>query len=106
MANHITQKTEVNTSECKRLRCMPGDLAIISKGGSERLLGLFVRVVEPGDNGYDWRAEFIGEPLVGHDVYSGVLSSCQDLLVNDWNLTPIRGQLMEFSESAAEVCHV
>lgn len=75
-----------------RLRCRPGDLAIVTKCGVPERIGLLVRVLEPcRTNGYDWITELLGPGVVARDVSSGELKWCSRALMHDWNLTPING---------------
>lgn len=75
-----------------RLRCGPGDLAIVTKCDVPERLGLIVKVVERCNaNGYDWLTEVQGPGIKGRDLHTGAICVCSDMLVRDSSLTPIRG---------------
>ncbi|KGV78216.1 hypothetical protein X890_5669 [Burkholderia pseudomallei MSHR4299] len=75
-----------------RLRCRPGDLAIVTKCGVPERIGLLVRVVgRCTDEGYDWLTEVQGRGFRGRDIYTGDICLCKEALMHDWNLTPITG---------------
>lgn len=81
------------TEESKtRLRCRPGDLAIVTKCGVPERIGLLVRVVERCvEGGHDWLTELQGPGVRARDMASGELRICTEALMYDWNLTPITG---------------
>lgn len=75
-----------------RLRCRPGDLAIVTKCGVLARLGLLVRVVGRSPTApHDWLTEVQGPGVVGRDVLTGEIRMCKEALMYDWNLTPING---------------
>lgn len=75
-----------------RLRCRPGDLAIVTKCGVKERIGLLVRVVERCESdAHDWVTELQGLGILARGVTSGRVSLRRRALMRDWNLTPIRG---------------
>lgn len=75
-----------------RLRCRPGDLAIVTKCGVPERIGLLVRVVERCAEGcHDWLTELQGPGIRARDLVTGELRICREALMYDWNLTPITG---------------
>lgn len=86
-----------------RLRCRPGDLAIVTRCGVSDRIGLLVRVVERRtDAGYDWLTEVQGSGFIGRDVTTGRVGKCSHALMHDWNLTPIKGEVLPLRQSSLE----
>ncbi|MGX5875328.1 hypothetical protein MJ547_16180, partial [Burkholderia gladioli] len=86
----------------ERLRCRPGDLAIVTRCRVPERIGMIVRVIERcTDRGYDWLTEVQGPGMYGRDITTGKLGNCRFGLWHDWNLTPIRGEPLADSESAS-----
>ncbi|WP_186063198.1 hypothetical protein [Burkholderia gladioli] len=89
-----------------RLRCRPGDLAIVTRCRVPERIGLIVRVIERcNDHGYDWLCELQGPPVWGRDVDSGKKGFWRLGLFRDWNLTPIRGDPVSRDMSIEEEDH-
>lgn len=75
------------------LRCEPGDLAIVSRCGNPRFLGMLVRVIGPHESAdRDWSVEILGSPTSGSGYRSGRIGTYRTAAVKDWNLTPIPGR--------------
>ncbi|CAN0620450.1 conserved protein of unknown function [Burkholderia multivorans] len=75
-----------------KLRCKPGDLAIVTKCGVPDRIGLLVRVVERCCDGrHDWIAELQGPGIIAPGADTGRIKLRRRALLNDWNLTPISG---------------
>lgn len=88
-------------------RCKPGDLAIVTKCGVSRRLGLIVRVIERcTDGGYDWLTVIKGRGVRGRDVHTGKIQTCKEALMHDWNLTPITGLGLQCQAETVEPAHV
>ncbi|MDR8920523.1 hypothetical protein FEP54_00625 [Burkholderia multivorans] len=82
----------MNEERITRLRCRPGDLAIVTKCGVPERIGMIVRVVAPaGDGKHDWLTKLQGDGIHAKDVHTGRFRMCVEALVLDCNLTPIRG---------------
>lgn len=76
-----------------RLRCRPGDLAIVTKCGVPERIGLLVRVIERcADGARDWLTKIEGVGVVAPGVNTGRVAMRRMALMDDANLTPIRGQ--------------
>ncbi len=92
-----------------RLRCRPGDLAIVTKCGVPERIGLLVRVIERCATGKrDWLTRIEGKGVVATGVSSGVAAVRRFALMDDSNLTPIRGQetLRRRARQDPEACEV
>lgn len=92
-----------------RLRCRPGDLAIVTKCGVPERIGLLVRVIERcADGKRDWLTRIEGKGVVATGVNSGVAAVRRLALMDDSNLTPIRGQetLRRRARQDPEACEV
>lgn len=75
-----------------RLRCRPGDLAIVTRCKVRERIGLLVRVIERrAGQDYDWLTELLGESVMAWDIHTGAYRQCRHSLVQDSSLTPIRG---------------
>ncbi|AYQ37634.1 hypothetical protein BLA9940_05941 [Burkholderia aenigmatica] len=73
-----------------KLRCRPGDLAIISRCGNKRYIGLLVRVDRRCTAlDFDWIVEFLGGAVPGHEIGTGAPGDFTHAPVWDWNLTPL-----------------
>lgn len=78
-----------------RLRCRPGDLAIVTKCGVPDRIGLLVRVVERCfDDQHDWLVELQGPGVWARGAVTGSVTLRRRALLNDWNLTPISGEAL------------
>lgn len=76
-----------------KLRCKPGDLAIVSRCRNPAHIGLIVRIVSSHENGdFDWNVKLIGSPIKGRAIYSGRIATFRRAAAFDWNLTPLPGQ--------------
>lgn len=85
-----------------RLRCRPGDLAIVTRCRVPERIGLIVRVVERCfEDGYDWVTDIQGPGTKGRDVHTGAICICSEMLARDESLTPIRGEPLADSESVS-----
>lgn len=74
----------------KRLRCRPGDLAIVTSCRVPERLGLLVRVVErSADGAYDWLVELLGRGIVAPGVATGLVMTRSRAVLRDGSLTPI-----------------
>lgn len=81
----------------KRLRCRPGDLAIVTKCGVPERIGLLVRVIERcADGTRDWLTKIEGAGVVAPGVATGRVAMRKMALMDDSNLTPIRGQVIQY----------
>ncbi|WP_257835074.1 hypothetical protein [Burkholderia glumae] len=88
-------------------RCKVGDLAIVTRAKKVEYIGLMVLVVERADNGkHDWIAELVGTPVYGLDVWSGINRFCTEMACFDWNLRPIRPDLLDADIEMHEVDRV
>ncbi|RRA04460.1 hypothetical protein DF054_23795 [Burkholderia cepacia] len=88
----------------ERLRCRPGDLAIVTRCGVPARIGLLVRVVERcRDSEHDWIAEIQGPGVFARGVDSGHPMLRKRALLWDWNLTPIRGEPLADDESVSRI---
>ncbi|WP_257803269.1 hypothetical protein [Burkholderia glumae] len=103
---------ELETTEQARevshayLRCKVGDLAIVTRARKVEYIGFMVLVVAPADNGkHDWIAELVGPPVYGLDVRSSINKFCTEMACFDWNLTPIRPDLLDADIETHEVDH-
>lgn len=75
------------------LRCRPGDLAIVTKCAVPERIWLLVRVVERCMDGKrDWLTEIQGPGVVARGVITGRVALRRMALMDDSNLTPIKGQ--------------
>ncbi len=75
-----------------RLRCKPGDLAIVTKCGVSDRIGLLVRVIERcWDGQHDWLVVLQGPGVWARGAVTGSVTLRRRALLNDWNLTPISG---------------
>lgn len=64
----------------------------MTKCGVHERIGLLVRVVERCDEGgYDWLTDVQGPGILGRDMHTGKICVCNEVLMHDWNLTPING---------------
>lgn len=87
-----------------RLRCRPGDLAIVTRCGVPERIGLLVRVLERCDDvGYEWLTEVQGRGVLGRDVTSGQVRRCGFALMRDASLTPIKGAVRRPEECRPEL---
>ncbi len=83
----------MNEETKTRLRCRPGDLAIVTNCAVPERLGLVVRVIERcSEAGYEWLTEVRGWGVWGRDVKSGRVARCRFALMRDASLTPIKGE--------------
>lgn len=92
-----------------RLRCRPGDLAIVMKCGVPERIGLLVRVIERcADGKRDWLTRIEGNGVVAAGVNTGRVALRRMALMDDSNLTPIRGQetLRRRARQDPEACEV
>lgn len=80
-----------------RLRCRPGDLAIVTKCGVPERIGLLVRVIERcADGTRDWLTKIEGAGVAAPGVSTGRVAMRRMALMDDVNLTPIRGQAPQY----------
>lgn len=83
----------MNEERIMRLRCRPGDLAIVTKCGVPDRIGLLVRVIERCTDGTrDWLTKIEGAGVIAPGVNTGRVAIRRMALMDDANLTPIRGQ--------------
>ncbi len=83
----------MNEEWIMRLRCRPGDLAIVTKCGVPERIGLLVRVIERCTDGTrDWLTKIEGAGVIAPGVNTGRVAIRRMALMDDANLTPIRGQ--------------
>lgn len=83
----MNRETGVN-----RLRCRPGDLAIVTRCGVPERIGLLVRVIERCTDGKrDWLTRIEGAGVIAAGVDTGRVAVRRMALMDDANLTPIRG---------------
>lgn len=74
----------------KRLRCRPGDLAIVTSCRVPERLGLLVRVIErSSDAAYDWLVELSGSGIEAPGVTTGIVMNRTRAVLRDGSLTPI-----------------
>lgn len=84
------------------LRCKPGDIAVISRCGNERYIGLLVRVesrciaLE-----FDWIIEFLGGAVPGHEIGTHAPGNFTHAPVWDWNLMPLGDESLLADEQEA-----
>lgn len=83
-----------------KLRCKVGDLAIITRARNTQLLGRLVLVEHrPDPADFDWVVRLLGAPIFGTTYYNKRFGVFQEILTNDRNLTPIRGEEPEVVET-------
>lgn len=83
-----------------RLRCRPGDLAIVTRYARLDLIGRIVIVTEPATTGrHDWIVTLQGGEIVAPGAFTGVLMRRTRALVLDSSLTPIRSEPLADDES-------
>ncbi|HDR9802414.1 TPA: hypothetical protein QDC55_003288 [Burkholderia cenocepacia] len=69
-------------------QCKPGDIAIISRCGNKRYIGLLVRVERHCSAlEFDWIVEFLGGAVPGHEIGTNAPGYFTHAPVWDWNLT-------------------
>ncbi|MDS0802842.1 hypothetical protein [Burkholderia cenocepacia] len=89
----------------RELKCRIGDLAIVTKCGVPERIGLLVRVVARADAPRDWLTDIQGTGVVARGVVTGKVGLRHRALMNDWNLTPIRGDELIDEEEKREEIH-
>ncbi|RQY25352.1 hypothetical protein [Burkholderia stagnalis] len=90
-----------------KLRCRPGDLAIVTKCALSERIGLLVRVLERDlFYGCDWLIEMQGQPILSKTVRSNEPRLCRKAVAYDWNMTPIRGDAVDHELAIGEPHHV
>ncbi|MBU9161487.1 hypothetical protein [Burkholderia multivorans] len=75
------------------LRCKIGDLAIVTQCDARSRIGMLVEVASARPTpDHDWRVRILGGPVSGRGVYGLRSGEFTHAAVQDWNLTPIRGE--------------
>lgn len=90
-----------------KLRCQPGDLAIITRCPANpsnigRLVVVKERFAHPEG---EWVVELCGPKVRGYGIYTRQVVTTRKMLCFDWNLTPISGEEPESVDLAAGVAH-
>lgn len=81
---------ETHNGERNKLRCRPGDLAIISRCNNPSRLGLLVQIIGPHKTGeFDWDVNLLGGAVKGRAIRSGRVGTFRRAAVFDWNLSPL-----------------
>lgn len=87
-----------------KLRCKPGDIAIISRCGNKRYIGLLVRVeCRCSSLEFDWIVEFLSGAVPGHEIGTNAPGYFTHAPVWDWNLTPLADAETESVEEQEEI---